>query len=130
MNLRTLLPSLAEDVYHALEEAGITTANDLILASRSQVYQQLPISVVSQIIELQEQVAGQVSAPATRGDELFKREETWEGTRESCLCGVDELDGLLGGFGKYGVIEIAGDKRSGKTVSSMLVIIIFSPIVQ
>ena len=128
MNLRTLLPSLAEDVYEALEAAGITTAQDVILNEDSQLYQQLPNSVVTQIIELKAQVAERVSVPATRGDELFNSEEKREGVREVCLSGVDELDGLLGGFGKYGVIEIAGDKSSGKTVSSMLTTSVSPPI--
>ncbi|KAF8518215.1 hypothetical protein JB92DRAFT_2121701 [Gautieria morchelliformis] len=115
MNLRTLLPSLADDIHRALEAAGITTAQEFLFNQDFQLYHQFPESVATQIRELKAQVAERVSAPATRGDELFHREEEKERAREACLCGVDELDGLLGGFGKYGVIEIAGDKRSGKT---------------
>lgn len=128
MNLQTLLPSLTGDVHHALEAAGITTAEDLILIPDAQLSQQFPDSAIP-ITELKAQVAALVSATAARGDELFNREETRESTREACLCGVDELDGLLGGFGQYGVIEIAGGKRSGKTVSCLEHLLVCSPTV-
>lgn len=128
MSLRTLFPSLVEEVYEALEAVGITTAQDVLFDQDPRIYQQLPSTILMQITELKAQVAERISAPATRADELFNREEKKENSREACSCGVDELDGLLGGFGKYGVIEIAGDKGSGKTVSSVLITSISSSI--
>ncbi|KAF8591143.1 hypothetical protein K439DRAFT_1061700 [Ramaria rubella] len=119
MNLRMLLPSLADNIYKALETAGITTSQDLLFSQVPQLYQQLPNGVISlrELTELKALVAECASAPATRGDTLFKLEKERENSRETCLSGIDELDALLGGFGQHGVIEIAGDKKCGKTGS-------------
>lgn len=121
MNLRILLPSLSDNVHHALEDASFTTAHDILFTPISQIYSRLNPGALSlsELTDLKAQVIQLVSAPATRGNELFTREEERKYARELCPCGVDELDTLLGGFGTHGVIEIAGGRRSGKSVDSI-----------
>jgi len=118
MNFNTLLPSLSPEIQEALASAGITTAQDLVLTQTQQLHSRLPSGLVSirELADLKAQIAERVAAPAVRGDELFEHETEAEQAREPCYSGVKELDDLLGGFGKYGTIEIAGGNKSSKTV--------------
>jgi RAD51-like protein 3 len=119
MNLQTLLPSLPEHIQRGLLDAGIITVYDILFSNIPKLYQRLPPGLLSlrELGELRTDVAAHVAAVATRGDELFAQQEQHEIAREKCLCKIEQIDELLSGFGRYGVIEIAGDKMSGKTVS-------------
>ncbi|KAF8525856.1 hypothetical protein BU17DRAFT_83362 [Hysterangium stoloniferum] len=125
MNLQTLFPSLPEGIHQGLLGAGIVTTHDILFSDISQLYQRLPSGLLSlrELSELRSDAAARVAAPATRGDELFTQQEERETIREECLCGVEKIDALLGGFGRYGVTEIAGDKKSGKTGLVMNIVI-------
>ncbi|KIJ51550.1 hypothetical protein M422DRAFT_203822 [Sphaerobolus stellatus SS14] len=127
MNLTTLLEgsSISRELQEALASCGINTAQDLIFAQTQHILSRLPAGVATpqDITNAKNLVSELSAAPGIRGDELFRRDAEGERTREACLSGVKELDSLLGGFGKYETIEIAGGNKSSKTGLVMNVVL-------
>lgn len=122
MRLRTVDPPLPDTLLDALAELNIRTDADLIFyGTPMELYRKLPLGTVT-LADLAghiERVVEYVAAAGTRGDILLEREvqhkATYDG--EEFSSGVPQLDELLHGFGGSRVIEISGDRGSGKTVS-------------
>ena len=119
MRLSVLASVSPAGLIRRLEECGIRTDSDLLFSgSPIELYHRiqpidLPLHELTQFITL---VADRAAAPVIRGDTLLleAREKNEEG--ENMGTGVVELDALLEGFGRSRVIEVSGDKGSGKTV--------------
>jgi hypothetical protein len=106
----TLLPT---SLVSSLEQCGIRTETDLLFSyTVVDIFQRLPPGTVSMndLTNYIALVTKWVAAPGVRGDELLHKSTPLS-------TGVSALDELLGGFGVSRVLEISGDKGTGKTVS-------------
>lgn len=122
--LQQFSPPLPPNLVQDLQELGIKTDTDLLLAHDSlTIFTKLPpghgISL-KQFREILTQVAGLAAATPTYGDKLLdretKRQEDIFADHSDLLLGVPDIDALLGGFSPPRLIELSGDTRSGKTV--------------
>lgn len=123
MRLRTIEPSLPTELLEALDNLGIRTDADLIFyGTPMDLYKKLPLGTVSlaALTKHIDDVIQYVSAPGIRGDKVTEKQKAHRERHkpEDFLCGVPQLDGLLNGFGDSRVIEISGDRGSGKTVTN------------
>ncbi|KAI0955918.1 hypothetical protein AcV7_006457 [Taiwanofungus camphoratus] len=127
MRLQSFVPPLNESVVGALASCGIKTDADLLFTDSVAIFRKLPPGIVSlrEFCTLVKQVEEQAAAPAFRGDQFLKLQtKTCEDSFcGEILCGVSQLDELLGGFSPPRVIEISGDKGSGKTCLALQVIL-------
>ena len=127
MRLQNCVPPLTPEVVQALQGIGVNTDIDLLLADDPiNVFTKLPpghgISlkdfnlIVAQVAEL-------AAATPVYGDKLFEREtkrkEDVFSEDSDLLVGLPDVDALLWGFGSARIVELSGDKGSGKTVSGM-----------
>ncbi|EKM58400.1 uncharacterized protein PHACADRAFT_91096 [Phanerochaete carnosa HHB-10118-sp] len=127
MRLRTVDPSLPEDLLNALDELGIRTDADFIFSGTPmELYKRLPLGTVTlaELTAFIDQVIQYAAASGVRGDVLLQREDDQlRGHHpEEFLSGVPELDKLTGGFAGPRVIEVSGDRGSGKTVLALQVV--------
>ena len=120
MRLRTVDPPLPEHLLDVLGELGIKTDADLIFSGTPMdLYKKLPLGTVTlaALTKHINDVVLFVSAPGVRGDKLLEQEETRVGEYlQDYSCGVRAIDELMGGFGSSRVVEVSGDRGSGKTV--------------
>lgn len=121
MRLRAVQPPLPPGLLSALDELGIKTDADLIFYGEPmELYKKLPLGTVTlaELTKTIENVVRYVAAPGTRGDLLLQKVEQnlEECPPEEYISGVPELDKLTNGFGGSRVMEISGDRGSGKTV--------------
>jgi RAD51-like protein 3 len=129
MRLGAFVPSvLPADLALSLESCGIRTEIDFLFSNRTvDIFRRLPPGTVSlqELTNYVALVAEKASAPSIRGDHWLHGE-----TRnfDDLSTGVPDLDRLLGGFGGTRVIEISGDRGSGKTVGMRSIIIYTSKI--
>ncbi|KAG6879679.1 hypothetical protein C0992_012977 [Termitomyces sp. T32_za158] len=119
MRLAALVPSLSAELVSSLGKCGVRTDADLLFRPLVDIYRQLaPESGIS-LLDIERAVeltAKLASAPGIAGDELLAQEIQAQERAPVLLSGVVGLDNLLGGFGGCRVIEITGDRQSGKTV--------------
>ncbi|KAG6820477.1 hypothetical protein H0H93_016539 [Arthromyces matolae] len=121
MRLSTLIPSLSPELVSSLEVSGIRTDADLLFKPIFELYRQLPVETGISLADLENAVAltAQLAAASgTSGDELLTQCIQAEEKAATLFSGVKGLDDLLGGFGGRRVIEISGDRQSGKTSPS------------
>ncbi|KAH9928751.1 P-loop containing nucleoside triphosphate hydrolase protein [Fomitopsis serialis] len=121
MRLQTLVPSPPQTLLDALAQVGIRTDTDLLFsATPVDIFRKLPSGTLSlhDFHSFVAQVTRQAAAPAVCGDVLFeqgKRREESDLYSEPTT-GVRQLDQLLGGLAPPRVIEVSGDRGSGKSV--------------
>lgn len=123
MRLASVVPPIPEGILSALAECGIKTDSDLLFTSgtASDIFLKLPSDCPITLREIQDTIANvitQNSAPIYRGDKFLELETE---RREKVIgdelnSGVPKLDELVNGFGSHRVLEISGNKGSGKTV--------------
>jgi len=120
MRLNSLVPSIPAELVAALENScSIRTDTDLLFSGSSlNIIKKLPLGTVtlSDLEMFTQLVAERASAPGRRGDEILAEISARNDIHSQVSCGVRELDDLVDGFGGSRVIEISGDKESGKTV--------------
>ncbi|KAH9949902.1 P-loop containing nucleoside triphosphate hydrolase protein [Amylocystis lapponica] len=121
MRLQALVPPLPQTFLAALDANGIKTDGDLLFsASPSDIFKNLPPGTVSlhDFSNLIAHVAAGAAAPALRGDQYLAMETKRHENifRDDMASGVPQLDQLVGGFSGPRVVEISGDRGSGKTV--------------
>ncbi|RPD59693.1 P-loop containing nucleoside triphosphate hydrolase protein [Lentinus tigrinus ALCF2SS1-6] len=127
MRIQQLVPPLSADLAQALQEIGIKTDTDLLLAHDPlTIFAKLPAGhgvSLRQFRDALAQVAELASAPVAYGDKLFEQEMKRQEDIyvEDMLLGVPEVDALLGGFNPPRVIELSGDAGSGKTALALQV---------
>jgi len=118
MRLSAFVPTLPVDLVTCLEECGIRTEADLLFSgSVLDIFRRLPPGTVSlyELTNYTALVAKMASATGICAVDLLSLADVNQGN-DDFLSGVSELDELLGGFGGSRVLEISGDKGSGKTV--------------
>lgn len=124
MRLRTVDPPLPPHLLDALADISVTSDADLIFAGTPmELYKRLPLGTVS-LKELEKcisDVVAYISAAGVRGDKLLTESERTD--PEQWGCGLWRVDQLVGGFGPGRVIEVSGDRGSGKTVRTSQFII-------
>lgn len=121
MRLRTVDPPLPENLLDALGELGIKTDADFLFSGTPmELYKRLPLGTVTlaALTKHVDDITRFISAPAMRGDKLLEKEENTlaEHNKHEYLCGIPPVDKLMDGFGGSRVIEVSGDRGSGKTV--------------
>ncbi|KAI9061202.1 P-loop containing nucleoside triphosphate hydrolase protein [Trametes sanguinea] len=127
MRLQQFSPPLREDLVQALQGIGVRTEVDLLLADDSTaIFTRLPPELGISLLEFRravEKVVELAAAVPTYGDKLLEAENARhdEILRDEMLVGVPAVDALLGGFSPPRVVEISGDKGSGKTTLAMQV---------
>ncbi|KAG5341570.1 hypothetical protein C0989_009272 [Termitomyces sp. Mn162] len=119
MRLTALIPALSPELVSSLDKCGVRTDSDLLFRPVVEVYLQLSSEDGISLLDLERAVeltAELASAPGIAGDELLAQETQAQEQAPTLFSGVGGLDNLLCGFGGCRVIEITGDKQSGKTV--------------
>lgn len=112
LKLTTLVAS-DDALLGPLLQNGIRTGPDLTSYNAKSLFKHFPsgTATVYDIERLQSTVAQRMAAACTAGD---------DGMDATALAplqtGVDALDALLKGFEAHDIFEIAGPRRSGKTV--------------
>ena len=122
MRLAAFVPSIPANLVASLEQCGIRTDTDLLFSAPVfDIFRSLPAGTVTlrDLAKYVDAVAEKVSAPGISAAKLLDLEIQAQKNVSSLQSGVPELDELLGGFGGRRVIEISGDKQSGKSVSSL-----------
>jgi len=120
MHLESLVPSIPAELVAALNSScGIRTDTDILFFGSSlDIMKRLPFGTVtlSDLEKFTQLIAERASASRCRGDEILVEISGRNERHFQAGCGVKELDDIMGGFGGSRVIEISGDKGSGKTV--------------
>lgn len=117
MRLSNLIPSIPANVVACLEVQGIRTDTDLLFSTTTfDIYKRLPAGTTT-LEELTEytSIAAEIgAAPGMSGHELLLLENTYGDVQ--LRTGNGELDDLLRGLDGRWIIELSGDKGSGKSV--------------
>jgi len=89
------------------------------------IFRSLPAGTVTlrDLTKYVDAVAEKASAPGISGAKLLDLDMQAQENDSDLQSGVPELDELLGGFGGRRVIEISGDKQSGKTALALHVVL-------
>lgn len=117
MRLSNLIPSIPANVVACLEVQGIRTDTDLLFSTTIfDIYKRLPAGTAT-LEELSEYttIAAEIgAAPGMSGHELLLLENAnGDGQLRT---GNEELDEFLRGLDARWVVELSGDKGSGKSV--------------
>ncbi|RDX56980.1 P-loop containing nucleoside triphosphate hydrolase protein [Lentinus brumalis] len=127
MRIQQLVPPLGSELADALQQIGIKTDTDLLLAHDPlTIFAKLPAGhgvTLQQFRDLLAQVLELAAAPSVYGDKLLEQEMKRQEDiyADDMLLGVPEVDALLGGFNPPRVIELSGDSGSGKTALALQV---------
>ncbi|KAI0715829.1 P-loop containing nucleoside triphosphate hydrolase protein [Cerioporus squamosus] len=104
MRIQQLVPPLGADLANALQEIGIKTDTDLLLAHDPlTIFAKLPAGhgvTLRQFRDILAQVTELAAAPPVYGDKLLEQEMKRQEDiyADDMLLGVPEVDALLGGF--------------------------------
>ncbi|KAI0326484.1 P-loop containing nucleoside triphosphate hydrolase protein [Cubamyces sp. BRFM 1775] len=127
--LQQFSPPLPIELVNALNDIGVKTDTDLLLFDDpSNIFRRLPPELGVSLLDFRravESVVELAAAPSTYGDKLLEKEERRNEDIfvDDMLVGVPELDALLGGFNPPIVIEVSGDKGSGKTALALQLVL-------
>jgi RAD51-like protein 3 len=119
MRLSNLVPSLPASLVASLEANGIRTEVDLLFSAPTfDIFRRLPAGTVTlqELIDYTSLAAELCAAPGVSAHEVFMNEEAASATDVELRSGNLELDTLLQGLGRRKVIEVSGDRGSGKSV--------------
>ncbi|KAF8240706.1 P-loop containing nucleoside triphosphate hydrolase protein [Tricholoma matsutake] len=122
MRLAAFVPSIPGNLVASLERCGIRTDADLLFSAPVfEIFQRLPAGTVTlrDLARYVDTVAEKLSAPGISAPKFLELELQAQANAPDLLTGLPELDELLGGFGGRRVIEISGDKRSGKSTLAL-----------
>ncbi|PCH42226.1 nucleoside triphosphate hydrolase protein [Wolfiporia cocos MD-104 SS10] len=126
MRLQSLVPHIPQNLIDVLSACGIKTDTDILFAS-GDVFSKLPPGTVSlqEFHSLVEHVAERAAAPSVCGDIMLaqQRDIRNEYMHGNILSGVPQLDEILGGLHPPRVVEISGDKGSGKSSFALQVVL-------
>ncbi|KAG5635921.1 hypothetical protein H0H81_009662 [Sphagnurus paluster] len=117
MRLAALVPSISAELVSSLDQCGIRTDTDLVLKPAIEIYRQLPPKTIT-LYDLEQAVARVTelaSAPGISGSDMLIIETEKQNRAPFLSSGIETLDRLLDGFGGCRVVQISGDKQSGKT---------------
>ena len=118
MRLSSFIPTISAETVTHLEECGIRTDSDILFTPLFELYKRLPRNTLSlpDLARLCTTVTELSAAEATLGSDLLEAELD-ESERDAELgIGDGRIDELLQGLGGKRVIEISGDRGTGKSV--------------
>jgi RAD51-like protein 3 len=116
MRLSNLIPSIPVDLVTYLGAIDIRTETDLLFSTPTfDIFRRLPRGTISlqQLIDYTEIVAELCAAPAISGYDLLSLSPS---NAVELISGNQELDDFLVGLSGGRVIEISGDRGTGKSV--------------
>ncbi|KAK0480249.1 P-loop containing nucleoside triphosphate hydrolase protein [Armillaria novae-zelandiae] len=116
MRLSALVPSISLEIVILLKNIEIVTDRDLLFhESALDIYEKLPRDALtlSRLRAFIARVAELLSAPGICSADLPNAPHS------NLLVGVAELDALTNGFAGSQIVEISGDRGSGKTVFAL-----------
>jgi hypothetical protein len=123
MRLRALFKQLDHNedlnpLVSSFEQAGIKTVPDFLYAlPPRELHERLAPGTLSfaNFLSLQRQATQLNASTALNGSEIFEEQANKRTRMSGGTLGVDRLDSLLGGFGTFHLVDIAGGHGSGKT---------------
>ncbi|KAK0470019.1 P-loop containing nucleoside triphosphate hydrolase protein [Desarmillaria tabescens] len=116
MLLSTLVPSISLEIVTLLKNNGIITDRDLLFQeSALDIYLKLPRDALTlpQLRAFIVRVTELLSAPGICSADIP------DAPHSKLLTGVAELDALTDGFARSQIVEISGDRGSGKTAFAL-----------
>jgi RAD51-like protein 3 len=118
MRLASFVPSIPIDVVAHLENSGFRTDADVLFTPAFDIFTALPPKTLSlqDVAELISRVEELASAAAVPANDLLLMDNLARGQDFDLSTGDPLLDANLLGLGGRIVIEISGDRGSGKTV--------------
>lgn len=119
MRLSNLIPYIPADLVTCLGAINIRTEIDLCFsASTFEIFRRLPRGTVSlqELIDYTDVVSELCAAPAISGYDLLSLENESQRNAVELTSGNQELDDFLVGLSGGRVIEISGDRSTGKSV--------------
>ncbi|EIW57144.1 P-loop containing nucleoside triphosphate hydrolase protein [Trametes versicolor FP-101664 SS1] len=126
MRLQHFSPPIQNELVQALQGIGIRTDTDLLLSEDpTRIFTRLQQDLGISLLDFRRavaKVAELASATHTYGDRLLEQElkrQEDDVFADDMRVGVPTLDALLGGFSPPRVIEVSGDKGSGKTALAL-----------
>ncbi|KAL1940160.1 hypothetical protein VTO73DRAFT_9111 [Trametes versicolor] len=125
MRLQHFSPPIQNELVQALQDIGIRTDTDLLLSEDpTKIFTRLPQDLGISLLDFRRavaKVAELASATPTYGDRMLEQELKRQEDifTDDMRVGVPALDALLGGFSPPRVIEVSGDKGSGKTALAL-----------
>lgn len=123
----SLYSFIPESLVASLQEIGIRTDSELMFSKTPvEILRLLPSGTVS-MQDLQNyitRITAEASAIGVRGDQLLALEDAKREQKKALDLGtgVQRLDALLGDLADYTLLEVSGEKGSGKTVKYQLLI--------
>lgn len=120
MRLANLVPSISAELVASLDAIGIRTESDLLFSAKPwEILKRLPPNTVSlSDLETAIDIVAELSAaPGVSCFDLFALEAARRGRdTQPLVSGNDNVDRILSGLGRRKLIQISGDKGSGKSV--------------
>ena len=129
MRLSNLIPSIPADLVACLDMIGIRTETDLLFSAPTfDIFKRLPRSTISlqELIDYTDIVAELCAAPAVSGYDLLSLENKWQRNAVVFTSENQELDDFLFGLEGGRVIEISGDRGTGKSARFSIVFLFLS----
>lgn len=118
MRLSNLIPSIPANLVTCLDAINIHTETDLLFsASTFDIFRRLPGGTISlqELIYYTDLVAELCAAPAISGYDLLSLANESQRVAVELTSGHQELDDFLLGLSGGRVIEISGDRGTGKS---------------
>jgi len=121
MRLANLVPSISAELVTALNTLEIRTENDLLFsATPYELLNRLPPETVS-LEDLEAAIVTVAELSAASGDSCFDLLTLEAGPSGSdaptpLVSGNENIDRILSGLGRHKIIQLSGDKGSGKSV--------------
>jgi RAD51-like protein 3 len=119
MRLASLVPSIPADLVTALNTIGIRTESDLLFsATPREILNRLPPETAS-LEDLEGAIATVAELAAASGVscfDLLALEPRAIDSQAPLITGNEDIDRMLSGLGRHTVIQLSGDKGSGKSV--------------
>ena len=118
MRLSNLIPSIPAELVTCLDAIDIRTETDFLFSpSTFDIFRRLPRGTISlqELTDYTDLVAELCSAPAISAYDLLSLENELQRNTVELTSGSQELDDLLLGLSGGRVIEISGDRGSGKS---------------
>nr|XP_019014769.1 uncharacterized protein I206_00855 [Kwoniella pini CBS 10737]OCF53550.1 hypothetical protein I206_00855 [Kwoniella pini CBS 10737] len=107
------LPTELASLIPELEASGIKTTESLIFTQPSIILNNVPILSIAQLDYFISECLQLTTQPSISGDDVQDDQEVWAGF------GVRSLDDLFEGWNGFGVVEIAGPRKVGKSLLAM-----------
>ena len=134
MRIRALLSNYPKSIVDALDNCGIKTNEDLLCSASSlpELWLRLPPDSMTfaQLEEIREIAITSLSASGSSAMDVLEKiemqedeSEWWLRLQSTCPKLVDILNAT-----QTGIIEVSGDKGSGKTVFSQIVCLTYIPL--